>query len=86
MAALPLTLNALIKAEKEYHGKFGHTIGNTQLIALMSIIDIFYTNYCLSIKNKAPTLPGFQCLKSCMQYLASHLYKYILILYNFYDE
>ena len=42
MATLPLTVNALHKAEMEYHGKFGHTLGIIQHIALISIIDIFY--------------------------------------------
>ena len=27
MDALPLTGNSLYKAEMEYHGEFGHTIG-----------------------------------------------------------
>ena len=38
VAALPLTGNALHEAEMEYHGKFGHTLGSIQHIALMSII------------------------------------------------
>ena len=42
LAALPLTGNALHKAEMEYHGKFGHTIGRIQHIALMSRIDLCY--------------------------------------------
>ena len=36
LAALPLTRHALHKAEMEYHGKFGHTLGRIQHIALMS--------------------------------------------------
>ena len=38
LAALPLTGHVLHKAEMEYHGKFGHTIGRIQHISLMSII------------------------------------------------
>ena len=41
MAALPLTVNALHKAEMEYRGKFGHTLGRIQHIDRMSRIDIF---------------------------------------------
>ena len=41
MAALPLTGHVLHKAEMKYNGKFGHTIGRIQHIALMSRIDIF---------------------------------------------
>ena len=37
----PLTGNALRKAEMEYHGKFGHTIGWIHHIALVIIIDVF---------------------------------------------
>ena len=40
MAALILTVNALHKAEMEYHGKFGHT-SKDKHISLMSRIDIF---------------------------------------------
>ena len=40
MAALPFTGHALHKAEIEYHGKFGHTLGSIQHIALMSSIDL----------------------------------------------
>ena len=42
MDALPLTGNSLHKAEMEYHGKFGHTLGRIQHIALMSKIGICY--------------------------------------------
>ena len=43
MAALTSTENYLRKAEMEYNGKFGHTIVWIKNIALMIIIDIFYT-------------------------------------------
>ena len=42
LAALLLTGHALQKGEMEYHGKFGHTIGRIQHIALMSRIDLCY--------------------------------------------
>ena len=41
MAALPITWNALHKSEMEYNGKFIHTLGRIQHIALMNILDIF---------------------------------------------
>ena len=59
MAAIPLTGHALDKADMEYHGKFGHTLGRIQHIALMIIINIYYATYCLSTQTVAPTLPGF---------------------------
>ena len=37
---LPLIGHALHKVEMEYHGKFGHTLGRIQHIALMSRIDL----------------------------------------------
>ena len=40
MAALPLIGHALNKAEMEYHGKFGHTLGRILHIALMSRLEI----------------------------------------------
>ena len=33
----------------------------------------------------APTLPGFQGIKICVQYLASHPHKPIFYPYNYYD-
>ena len=41
MAALSLTGDALHKSEMEYHGKFGHTLGRIQQIALMIRIGFF---------------------------------------------
>ena len=41
MAALPITVNTLHKAEMEYHGNFGHTIGRIQHISPMNRIYIF---------------------------------------------
>ena len=40
LAALPLSGHALHKEEMEYHGKFGHTLGRIQQIAIMSRIDL----------------------------------------------
>ena len=45
LAALTLTGHALQKAEMEYHGKFGHTLGRIQHIDLMSRIDLCYATY-----------------------------------------
>ena len=39
--ALPLTGNALHKAEIEYHGKFGPALGRVHHIFIMIRIDIF---------------------------------------------
>ena len=36
MSEFPLTGHALHKAEIEYHGKFGHTLGRILLIYIMS--------------------------------------------------
>ena len=47
MAALILTVNAFNKAEMEYHGKFGHTLGSIQHISLMIRIEICYTDFPL---------------------------------------
>ena len=83
MAALPLIGNALHKAQMEYYGKFGHTLGKIQHIALMSRIDICYSNYSIATQTVAPTLPGFQGIKRCVQYLASHPNNAIFILLIF---
>ena len=85
MAALPLTVDALHKAELEYDGKFGHTLGRIQQIALMIRIDLCYANCCLATQTVAPTLPGFQVIKRFIQYLASHPHKPIFYPYNYYD-
>ena len=77
--------NALHKAEIDYHGKFGHALGRIQNIALMSRIDIFYEICRLSTQIVAPTLPGFQTIKLCVQYLDNHPHKPIFYPYNYYD-
>ena len=84
MDSLPLTGNALHKAEMEYHGKFGHTLGRIQHIALISIIYIFYATCRLATQNLAPSLPGFQGIKRCVQYLDSHPHKPIFYHFNHY--
>ena len=81
--ALPLTENPLHKAEMEYHGKFRHTIGQIHYVAIMIRIDIFYTAFRLETQYEAPTLPGFQGIKLCIQYLASHPHKPIFYPYNY---
>ena len=80
LAALPLTGDSLHKTETEYHGKLGHTIGRIHHIYIMSITDICYTTYCLATQTVAPTIPGFQGIKQCIQYLSSHQHKPIFIL------
>ena len=64
----------------EYHGTFGHTLGRIQQISLLSIIDLCYVTCHLANQTMAPTLPGFQGIKHCVQYLASHPHKPIFIL------
>ena len=85
LAALPLTEHALRKAEMEYHGKFGHALGRIQHIALMSRIDLCYATCRLATQIVAPTLPGFQGIKLCVQYLNSQPHKPIFYPYNSYD-
>ena len=66
----------------EYHGKFGHTLGRIQHIALMSIIDLCYAYCCLDTQTVAPILPGFQGIKRCVQYMAICPHKPIFYPYN----
>ena len=80
--ALTLTGNELHKAEMEYHEKFGHTIGQIQHISLMSRIEICYTDCRLATQTAAPTLPGFQGIKRCIQYLDMNPHKPIFNTYN----
>ena len=86
MDALTLTGNALNKVEIEYHGKFGSTIGRIQHIAIIIRFDICYTIFRLATQNMSPTLPGFQGIKFCVQYLSSYLHKTIFYPFNYYDN
>ena len=63
MAVLTLTDHALHKAEMEYHGNFGHTLGRIQRIALMTIIDLCYATFFIANHTVAPNLPDFQGIK-----------------------
>ena len=85
LADLPLTRYSLKKEEIEYHGKFGHTLRRIQHIALMSRIDLCYETCRLANQNVAPSLPGFQGIKRCVQYMASHPHKTICYPSNSYD-
>ena len=85
MAALPLIENDLLKAEMEYNGKFGHTIGQIQKIDLMSTMGIYYTAWHLATQTLAPTIPGFQGINLFIHYLASHPHKPLFYPYNYYD-
>ena len=86
LAALPLTVHFLHKAELEYHRKFGHKLGRIQHIVLMSIIDLYYATCNLATQTVAPTLPGFQGIKICVQYLASHPHNPIFYPSHSYDR
>ena len=77
MSALTLTVNALHKEEMEYHGKFVHNLRRIKHIALMSRIEICYKAFCLANKTVAPTIPGFQGIKRCIQYLDNNLHTHI---------
>ena len=50
-SALPLIGHTLHKAEMEYHGKVGHTLGRIQHIALMSRIDLCYATCRIAIQT-----------------------------------
>ena len=47
-------------------------------------IGICYTACRPKTQTVAPNLPGLQCVKCCIQYLASHLHKPISHPYNYY--
>ena len=85
MAALQLTINDLRKAEMEYHGNFGPTLGRVQKIALMSRIETYYTSCHLETPTVSPTLPGFQGLKRRIKYLVSNPHKSIFYPSTYYD-
>ena len=51
----------------------------------MSIIEIFYAACYIATQTVEPTLPGFQCIKCYVQYLASHPHKPIFYTSNYYD-
>ena len=85
IAALPLTANALHKSEMEYNGNFGRNIGRVQNIYIKIRIGIYYTACCLVTQTVMPTIPGFQGLKSFIQYLASNHHKPIFYPYNYYN-
>ena len=80
MATISLSGNALRKTDIEYHGKFRHTIGRIYRIDFMSRIDIFYTACHMETQTVAPTLPGLQGIKHCIQYLYSHPHKTIFFI------
>ena len=69
----------------EYNGKFGHTLGRIQHIAIMNRIDIGYTALCTGNQTVAPTIPGLQGLKFCIQYLPNNPHKPIFYPSNYYD-
>ena len=84
MAALPLTGHAPHKAEMEYRGKFGRTLGSIQHIELISIIYLCSVTCRLATQTVAPTLLGFQVIKLCVQYLSSRPDKLIFYPSNSY--
>ena len=85
IVTLPLKGNTLRKEEIEYIGNFGHTIGRIQHIDPISRIDICYATYSLATQTVAPNIPGFQGIKRCAQYMASHPHKPIFYPSDSYD-
>ena len=85
LAVLPLTGHSLHKAEMEYRGKFGHTLGRVQHIAPIIRIELCYATCRISTQTVALTLPGFQGIKRYVQYMASHPHKPIFYPPNYYD-
>ena len=69
----------------EYLGIFGHILGWIKHISIMSRIDIFYTAWCMENQTVETSLPVFQGIKGCIQYLASHPHKPIFYPSNYYD-
>ena len=69
----------------EYNGKFGHTIGRIKHKYLMFRIGPCYTACRLATQTVVPTLPVFQGIKRCVQYLAIHRHKPIFYPSNYYD-
>ena len=65
----------------DYHGKFGHAIGRIQHISLIIRVVICYATCRLETQTVAPTIPCFQVIKGCVQYLASHPHKPIFYPY-----
>ena len=84
MATLPLLGNDLHKVEMEYHGKFGHALFRIYHIALMIRIDVFYTAWHMETQTLVPTLPDFQGIKRCIQYMSSYPHKHIFYPSNYY--
>ena len=48
-------------------------------------IELCYATCSLDIQTVAPTLTGFQGIKLCVQYMASHPHKPIFYTSNYYD-
>ena len=81
MAAVPLTGNALHKAEMEYLGNFGNTLGMIQHISLIIIVDVFYATCHLATQTAAPNIPGFQSINhSVCILLVTHINPYFIFL------
>ena len=64
----------------EYHGKFGHNLVRIQKIDIMINNDMFYTDCRLITQTVAPNIPGFQCFKRYIQYIASYFNKTVFVL------
>ena len=63
----------------EYHGQFGHTLGRIKHISILSRIGRCYATCSISTQTVAPTLPGFQGIKQCAQYLARHTHSKLMV-------
>ena len=87
MTALTLTGNALHKLGMDYNGKSGQTLGWKQHIDIMGRIEICYKAYLLETQTLAPTIPGFQGIKRCIQYLDIFPHNpYFILIINIMDK
>ena len=85
MDAISLTVNTLNKVEMEYHGKFVHTLYRIQRIDIISRIENLNATCHISTQTVSPTLPDFQGINLCVQYLASCPHKVIFYPSNDHD-
>ena len=67
------------------HEQFGDTNWRIQHVSLKSIIDLCYATCPIATQTLTPTLPSYQLIKGCIQYMASHPHNTIFYPSNSYD-
>ena len=72
MAVIPLMGEAPCKAENDFHGNFGHTIGLIQHINVMISTDICYMTCRLGTNSVAHILPVCKVEKRCIYFISNH--------------